>query len=63
MEGGRIREMRDALAKLIERIEFDPVTREATIHYRLDTGVKMASPRVRNVAPEWSAVTRVARSR
>jgi hypothetical protein len=34
-----------ALSELIEVIEYDTETRQAVIRYRLDTGVKMASPR------------------
>ena len=62
IEAERLIELRDALAQLIEMIEYDPVSRVAVIHYRLE-GVKMASPRERHAAPpRWtSAAVRVPR--
>lgn len=45
LEEERTKKLRDALTQLIERIEFDPEYRQSVIHYRLDTGVKLASPR------------------
>lgn len=56
LEEGQIRELRAALADLIERIEYEPETRQATIYYRL-TGFNKASPRGCGVDPEsWSRV-------
>ena len=36
--------MRRKLTSLLDRVTFDPVSRQAVLHYRL-TGVEMASPR------------------
>ena len=53
LEDGKTRDLRGALSDLVERIEYDPETRQAVIRYRL-TGVMMASPRGSIVAPvEW----------
>ena len=61
-EAGRVRELRTALADLLEKVEYDPETRSAVVHYRLQSGVKLASPRGCNVAPvEWSAIVAVPR--
>jgi hypothetical protein len=61
-EAGRVRELRTALADLLEKVEYDPETRSAVIRYRLQSGVKLASPRGGHVAPvEWSAVIAVPR--
>lgn len=47
---GEVRTVRNTLAELIERIEYDPETRQAVIYYRL-TGVGVASPRGSAAAP------------
>lgn len=61
-EQGHARKLRDTLAALIERIEYDAETRKAVIHYRL-TGVNVASPRGFGVAPacKWERPLVVAR--
>ena len=62
MTEGRMRDLRTALAQLIERVEYDPDARSALIRYRLDTGVKLASPRGSSVAPvTWQTRVDVAR--
>jgi DNA invertase Pin-like site-specific DNA recombinase len=62
MTEGRMRDLRTALAQLIERVEYDPDARSALIRYRLDTGVKLASPRGSAVAPvTWQTRVDVAR--
>lgn len=61
-ESGRVRELRVALAELIERIEYDPATRSAVIRYRLDTGIDVASPRGSHLAPvTWDRAVLVSR--
>jgi DNA invertase Pin-like site-specific DNA recombinase len=61
-ESGRVRELRIALSELIERIEYDSTTRSAVIRYRLDTGVKVASPRGSHLAPVcWDRAVSVPR--
>jgi hypothetical protein len=61
-DAGHTRDLRATLADLIERVVFDPDTRVAEIRYRLDTGVRMASPRGRPVAPvAWSRVVQIPR--
>jgi hypothetical protein len=57
---------RRVLTELLERVEFDANSREATLHYRLDmapvTGVNLASPGVHLPAPvTWASALRVAR--
>ena len=44
-KAGRVAELRTALASQIDRVELDPVTERCVIHYRLTTGVNLASPR------------------
>lgn len=62
LEEGRTRDLKTALAGLIERVEYDPDTRRAAICYRLDTGVKLASPRGGHSAPvSWQSRTLVGR--
>lgn len=43
-EQGQVRRLRDTLAELIDRIEYDPEHRQAIVHSRL-TGINVASPR------------------
>ena len=60
LEAGRLRDLRSALSDLIERVEYDPEARSATIHYALQTGVKMASPRAPDAAPvRWRSIADV----
>jgi len=40
-----VAELRTALASQIDRVELDLVTERCVIHYRLTTGVNLASPR------------------
>jgi len=62
MESGDVASVRTALSDLVDVIEYDADQRLAEIRYRLDTGVKMASPRGGDVAPvEWSSKTAVRR--
>ena len=42
---GNVAELRAALASQIDRVELDPETERCVIHYRLTTGVNLASPR------------------
>ena len=42
---GRVAELRTALASQIDRVELDPETERCVIHYRLTTGVNLASQR------------------
>lgn len=59
---GRTRDLRATLAALVERIEYDPATRTGTIRYRLESGVKVALPRGRTLAPvTWARVVSVPR--
>jgi DNA invertase Pin-like site-specific DNA recombinase len=59
-DAGRVRELRAALSGLLEKVEYDPETRSAIIHYRLQSGVKLASPRGCDAAPvSWTAVLSV----
>ena len=44
-KAGRVAELRSALASQIDRVELDPETERCVIHYRLTTGVNLASPR------------------
>ena len=41
----KVTELRTALASQIDRVVLDPVTERCVIHYRLTTGVNLASPR------------------
>jgi chromosome segregation ATPase len=61
-ESGHVRELRIALSELIERIEYDPANRSAVIRYRLDTGIREASPRGSHFAPVcWDRAVSVPR--
>lgn len=51
MDDGEVLRVRALLSGLVEKIEMDPATRQAIIHYRLDTGLKLALPRDRSAAP------------
>ena len=42
---GKIAELRSALASQIDRVELNPLSERCVIHYRLTTGVNLASPR------------------
>ena len=42
---GNVAEFRAALASQIDRVELDPESERCVIHYRLTTGVNLASPR------------------
>ena len=51
LEEDRTMAAREALARLVDRITLDLESRVWEIHYKLHTGVKMASPRGFRLAP------------
>lgn len=56
----RVRQVREVLNALIERVVYDLDQRQFVIHYRLNTGLNVASPRGTNVKPVcWTQVGRV----
>ncbi|MBV5310812.1 recombinase family protein [Chromatium okenii] len=57
VDDGNIRELRTALAQLVDRVEYDLDHREAIIYYCIQTGIKMALPRGTRPAPvTWNTV-------
>jgi hypothetical protein len=56
---GNVSEIRSALASQIDRVVLDPATERCAIHYRLATGVNLASPRDAESTPpiEWESET------
>jgi hypothetical protein len=45
VDRSRRAEARQALAEVVERVELDPLTMAARLHYAVRTGVNVASPR------------------
>jgi multidrug resistance efflux pump len=54
---GNVAELRAALASQIDRVELDPESERCVIHYRLTTGVNLASPRRPELIPRVAVVT------
>lgn len=54
---GNVAELRAALASQIDRVELDPESERCVIHYRLTTGVNLASPRGPDAIPLVNSTT------